>query len=90
MATGTAVRMQFINPTRGRGAVSNLQGRHEKEAREMFHDGWDVGEEDAGAIIVPRTTVIEEQARSILSRNASPDIPFGVSMNPYRGCEHGM
>ena len=30
-----------------------------------------------------------EQARSILTRNASPDIPFDVSLNPYRGCEHG-
>jgi DNA repair photolyase len=24
-----------------------------------------------------------------LSHNASPDIPFGTSINPYRGCEHG-
>src|SRR5690606_23060636 len=24
-----------------------------------------------------------------LTRNASPDLPFSVSLNPYRGCEHG-
>jgi DNA repair photolyase len=36
-----------------------------------------------------RTTVTPEQARSILSRNDSPDIPFTWSINPYRGCEHG-
>jgi len=36
-----------------------------------------------------RTEVTEERARSIVSRNRSPDIPFGQSVNPYRGCEHG-
>lgn len=33
--------------------------------------------------------VYEEQARSILSRNDSPDVPFRYSANPYRGCFHG-
>lgn len=37
----------------------------------------------------PRTTVTGEQARSIISRNSSPDIPFNQSVNAYRGCEHG-
>lgn len=31
----------------------------------------------------------EEHARSILSRNDSPDLPFRYSVNPYRGCYHG-
>ncbi|MGA1326985.1 MAG: PA0069 family radical SAM protein [Rubrivivax sp.] len=39
--------------------------------------------------VSPRTEVRDEQARTILSRNASPDIGFEVSINPYRGCEHG-
>ena len=30
-----------------------------------------------------------ERARSIISRNDSPDIGFAQSINPYRGCEHG-
>lgn len=33
--------------------------------------------------------VYEEEARSILSENDSPDIPFRFSVNPYRGCFHG-
>jgi len=37
----------------------------------------------------PKTTVTPEQARKLLSRNDSPDIPFDVAVNPYRGCEHG-
>ena len=35
------------------------------------------------------TTVSVERARTIISRNASPDVPFDASINPYRGCEHG-
>lgn len=32
--------------------------------------------------------VFEEEAKSILSRNDSPDLPFRWSVNPYRGCFH--
>jgi DNA repair photolyase len=30
----------------------------------------------------------EERAKSILSENRSPDLPFRYSINPYRGCQH--
>ena len=33
--------------------------------------------------------MLPEPARSIISRNDSPDIGFSQSINPYRGCEHG-
>ena len=33
--------------------------------------------------------VFETEARSILSTNDSPDIPFTYSLNPYQGCYHG-
>jgi len=33
--------------------------------------------------------IFEQQARSILTENQSPDIPFRYSVNPYRGCFHG-
>ena len=36
-----------------------------------------------------RTTVTEERPKTIVSFNASPDIPFDRSINAYRGCEHG-
>lgn len=36
-----------------------------------------------------RTNVTLERAKSIISRNQSPDVPFDRSVNPYRGCEHG-
>ena len=78
---------------KGRGAVSNLQGRYALHARDGFDDGWSVGGLDApgGEASTPawKTQVSDEQARTILTRNASPDLPFNVSLNPYRGCEHG-
>ena len=89
---------------KGRGAVTNLQGRYEVDQREAFDDGWQqAGEgeraqgdqadqaDQADQTSEPRlrTEVFEERAKSILTRNQSPDIPFNVSLNPYRGCEHG-
>ena len=32
--------------------------------------------------------VFEDDSRSILSRNESPDLAFRWSVNPYRGCFH--
>lgn len=37
----------------------------------------------------PATEIFTEASKSILARNNSPDIPFNVSINPYKGCEHG-
>jgi DNA repair photolyase len=71
---------------KGRGAVSNIQGRYEVNGREGFDDGWGIELGDGPRF---KTQVTDEVAKSILSRNASPDIPFKVSLNPYRGCEHG-
>jgi len=71
---------------KGRGAVSNITGRFEVQQSEKQDDGW-WQEEDADRSI--KTHVTEEMAKSILSRNQSPDLPFSVSLNPYRGCEHG-
>ncbi|WP_321794585.1 PA0069 family radical SAM protein [Caballeronia sp. J97] len=77
-------------PLKGRGAVTNIQGRYEKDEREPVDDGWRhaADPEEDGALPL-RTQLFEERAKSILTRNSSPDIPFSVSLNPYRGCEHG-
>ena len=69
----------------GRGAASCRAGRFERHARVAVEDGWDIPEEAP----VLRTVVTEERVRRAITRNASPDIPFGRSLNPYRGCEHG-
>jgi len=70
---------------RGRGAASNVTARFEPTRREDFDDGWT--REEAAAPL--RTEVTMERARSIITRNESPDISFDRSINPYRGCEHG-
>ncbi len=70
---------------RGRGARSNRTGRFETQSAEAFDDGWDLSADVAPT----RTTVRDEIAKSIISRNDSPDLSFEQSINPYRGCEHG-
>ncbi len=70
---------------RGRGARNNESGRFEKNRRVLFDDGWD-GLEDLPGL---KTTVFAETAKTIITRNQSPDISFDRSINPYRGCEHG-
>lgn len=69
---------------RGRGAKSNESGRFEAHRREMFADGWEPEPEETF-----ETREHIERARSIITRNVSPDIGFDRSINPYRGCEHG-
>lgn len=83
-------------PLKGRGAASYVGGRFEKTVTELDDDGWgsSADRRDAAGEAVdgpPRlqTEVREERARSIVSRNDSPDIGFSQSVNPYRGCEHG-
>src|SRR5688572_14797489 len=77
-------------PIKGRGAASRVAGRFERSQTTGEDDGWGSVYEDLGDA-APRveTTVQEERARSIISRNDSPDIGFSQSVNPYRGCEHG-
>ncbi|MEX3977113.1 PA0069 family radical SAM protein [Paraburkholderia caribensis] len=74
---------------KGRGAVTNVQGRYEVDQREAVDDGWIAPSEEESGRPALRTQLFEERAKSILTHNQSPDIPFSVSLNPYRGCEHG-
>jgi DNA repair photolyase len=70
---------------RGRGAHTNASSRYEPRATVSFDDGWQSIEE-----LPPFTTeVAVDTARKVITRNASPDISFDRSINPYRGCEHG-
>ncbi|MEQ1541099.1 MAG: PA0069 family radical SAM protein [Novosphingobium sp.] len=74
----------------GRGAQSGaVPQRFGLAAREADDDWLDAREGIDGPEPRLRTQVIEERARTIISFNQSPDIPFDRSINAYRGCEHG-
>ena len=75
-----------MEAAKGRGARSNTTGRYEATTSEAFDDGW-TAEDDLPAPL--RTTLTPEHARTIITRNTSPDIGFDRSINPYKGCEHG-
>lgn len=57
--------------------VSNPPSRFESVCRK-----WEV--EPPAATL----EVLEDNTRTILARNESPDVPFRWSVNPYRGCGH--
>ena len=67
-------------PRKGRAAISNRDSRFSPLTSD-FDDSLE------GASVVTECRAV--QARSIISRNQSPDIPFEQSINPYQGCEHG-
>ncbi|TKD51017.1 PA0069 family radical SAM protein [Sphingomonas baiyangensis] len=80
MATNRAVR----------GATRNdVPTRFGLAQREADGDWLDALEAIDGAPAPVRTSVTVENARTIIARNQSPDVPFDRSINPYRGCEHG-
>ena len=64
----------------GRGATSNPVGRFER---------LEVVDAPGCAPDAPRTELIPDHSRSVLTRNESPDVRARVTLNPYRGCEHG-
>ncbi|WP_082367962.1 PA0069 family radical SAM protein [Piscinibacter sakaiensis] len=78
---------------KGRGSAWAIEHRFNALRHDAEDDGW--GRENPAvderplAPQAPVTQVIEETARSVLSANESPDIHFDLSVNPYRGCEHG-
>ncbi len=74
----------------GRGAQSGaVPTRFGLKTREDDGDWLDAREDIDGPGPKLRTTVTEEHARTIVTFNQSPDIPFDRSINAYRGCEHG-
>ena len=77
-------------PLKGRGTVWAIQHRFARQTREAYDDGWGALDQQANEeTLPPATRIIEERVKSILSGNDSPDISFDLSINPYRGCEHG-
>lgn len=84
---------------KGRGAASNPGSRFDAWTRVAEPDGWEADERvpelraptamPPPTCVPPPTEVRPVQARRIISRNDSPDLPFSQSVNPYQGCEHG-
>jgi DNA repair photolyase len=89
-AADDAAATLMLAPRKGRGTVWAIEHRFDGADRQAFDDGWGSLEQAASEDrLAPGTQVFDEQVKSILSGNDSPDIGFDLSINPYRGCEHG-
>ena len=71
-------------PPRGRGTATNPHNRFAPSRSVAEDDGW-----YQEVPVTQGTEVSFETAKTIITRNTSPDLPFDRSINPYRGCEHG-
>ncbi|GGX64163.1 PA0069 family radical SAM protein [Saccharospirillum salsuginis] len=75
---------------RTRGTPKNPHNRFQHRVTDRaVDDGWYRDPEDECNPDSLATEVVSEQAKTIISTNQSPDVPFDQSINPYRGCEHG-
>jgi len=74
---------------RGRGTGWQMAHRFERQTRADVADGWAHDTEPERPPPAPLTQVRFERTGRIFSANDSPDVPFELSINPYRGCEHG-
>ena len=78
------------DPIKGRGTVWSLAHRFSSDDRQVYDDGWgSLDQAFSEQHLPPATQVLEERVKTILTGNDSPDIGFDLSINPYRGCEHG-
>ena len=78
-----------LNNKKGRGTVLNPPNRFSPIRLVPEDDGWSRMNADHGAECCTNTEVCPEYAKTIVTKNNSPDVPFDFSINPYRGCEHG-
>jgi len=72
------VMAEVPSSVKGRGAAHNPANRFEEIEVDR-----DPGEG------IPETRVFRDTSRSVITTNRSPDVGFEISVNPYRGCEHG-
>src|SRR6476469_1178419 len=83
-AEETARSLPIVPPTpRGRGIGENPENRFTRLSLEADYDA---GEAPPDRV---ETRYFADGTRTALARNDSPDVGFSVSLNPYRGCEHG-
>ncbi|MFD1611769.1 PA0069 family radical SAM protein [Sphingomonas tabacisoli] len=77
-----------LRPARG-ATLNRESGRFNLPEREADGDWLDARAQVDDEPPPLRTTVTVEHPKTIINKNASPDVPFDRSINAYRGCEHG-
>jgi DNA repair photolyase len=74
---------------KGRGAAFNPPNRFESSHHQLELEQVEDDLDYLDRLGRPPTELIPDRSRSVIAKNDSPDVGFEVSVNPYRGCEHG-
>lgn len=70
---------------KGKGAQINPFNKFQNQhVGRFFDEGIDDFEDSEHQV-----SIYSENPKTIISRFESPDVPHGMSINPYQGCEHG-
>lgn len=79
----------MIKHIKGRGAQFNPKNRFEKLHidPDQFEESEEKEDEKSERKI--ETSFFKDDSKSVISKNDSDDLDFNLSINPYRGCEHG-
>ncbi|MBU2885858.1 PA0069 family radical SAM protein [Gilvimarinus agarilyticus] len=78
----------MLDQNHGRGAQSNPTNQYTAQQVESdveFYEHLHL----SGETLKKKTTFQKVSPKTIVNKVSSPDLPFGYSMNPYQGCEHG-
>ncbi len=75
-----------LKDIKGRGTALNPNNRFIDIKLEILDEYLEYTRDEE---LRPETQFINDNSKSILSKNDSPDLAFTYSINPYRGCEHG-
>ncbi len=81
------MRLNSKTPLSGHGARSNPDSRFLQHSHTGEYSQLDEQWEDEAGVL--KTEIAAEIAKSIVTYNDSPDIPFDRSVNFARGCQHG-
>ena len=71
---------------KGRGSQSNPNNKFHSET---YVGDYLEGIDEHWELFSSKTRYYVSNSKSLVNRVKSPDVPYGLSINPYQGCEHG-
>src|SRR6185437_15706218 len=74
---------------KGRGAKISPPNRFDRVHAEADYEQFEHDEDFLNELGTVNTEFQIDTSKSVVTENASPDVPFRYSLNPYRGCSHG-
>ncbi len=86
---GYLMKPTYLNIDKRKKQRIKGRGAHQNPANRFYKIHYDPEVEEKQSGTPKQTEYYKDTSQSIITYNDSPDVSFGASINPYRGCEHG-